>query len=158
MDYTKRTAVFPGSFDPFTIGHKIVLDMGLPLFDELIIAVGINSNKKSFFDIQNRIAHIQSIYSHNPKVRVVSYSSLTIDVCKQYGAQFILRGLRNTTDFQFEKSIAQMNRQISPTIETIFLVPPPEFGHVSSTIVRELIQYGADISEFVPGNISLLRA
>jgi pantetheine-phosphate adenylyltransferase len=153
MEITKRIAVFPGSFDPFTIGHKAILDMALPLFDSIIVAIGSNSDKKDFFPIENRINHISSIYANNTKVQIDTYTSLTIDFCKTKGALFILRGLRNTTDFQFEKSIAQMNRQLSPNIETVFLVTPPEFGHVSSTIVRELIRYGADISHYIPGTI-----
>jgi len=153
METTNRIAVFPGSFDPFTIGHKAILDMALPLFDTIIIAIGVNSEKKDFFPIENRIAHIQSVYLNNPKIQIHTYTSLTIDFCKLHNANFILRGLRNTTDFQFEKSIAQMNRQISPNIETVFLVTPPELGHVSSTIVRELIKYGADISNYIPGTI-----
>lgn len=153
MEHTKRIAVFPGSFDPFTIGHKAILDMALPLFDAIIVAIGVNSEKKDFFSLEKRIAHITSIYQTNSKISVEPYTSLTIDFCKQKQAMFILRGLRNTTDFQFEKSIAQMNRQLSPNIETVFLVTPPEYGHVSSTIVRELIRYGANISEYIPGKI-----
>jgi pantetheine-phosphate adenylyltransferase len=127
--------------------------MALPLFDTIIVAIGVNSEKKDFFPIEKRINHILSIYTNNPKIQVETYTSLTIDFCKLKNAMFILRGLRNTTDFQFEKSIAQMNRQLSPNIETVFLVTPPEYGHVSSTIVRELIRYGADISKYIPGNI-----
>ncbi|HOS83402.1 MAG TPA: pantetheine-phosphate adenylyltransferase [Bacteroidales bacterium] len=153
MEHTKRVAVFPGSFDPFTIGHKAILDMALPLFDTVIVAIGINSEKRDFFPIEKRISHIKEIYANNSKVEVETYTSLTIDFCKQKQAMFILRGLRNTTDFQFEKSIAQMNRQLSPHIETVFLVTPPEYGHVTSTIVRELIRYGADISNYIPGKI-----
>lgn len=153
MEDTKRIAVFPGSFDPFTIGHKAILDMALPLFDSIIVAIGVNSEKKDFFPLEKRIRHISQVYANNPKVSVETYTSLTIDFCKQKHAKFILRGLRNTTDFQFEKSIAQMNRQLSPNIETVFLVTPPECGHVSSTIVRELIRYGTDISNYIPGNI-----
>jgi pantetheine-phosphate adenylyltransferase len=148
-----RIAVFPGSFDPFTIGHKAILDMALPLFDKIIIAIGINTDKRDFFPVESRIKHIKSIFHGNLKIEVETYTCLTIDFCKQKDAHFILRGLRNTTDFQFEKSIAQMNRQLSPNIETVFLVTPPEYGHVSSTIVRELIRYGADVSNYLSGTI-----
>jgi len=127
--------------------------MAIPLFDKIIVAIGVNSDKKGFFSIESRIQHIQDLYLDNPNIEITSYSCLTIELCKEVGAQFILRGLRNTTDFQFEKSIAQMNRQLSPHIETVFLVTPPEHGHVSSTIVRELIKYGADVSNYLPGTI-----
>ncbi|MDA3883209.1 MAG: pantetheine-phosphate adenylyltransferase [Bacteroidales bacterium] len=153
MNSTKRTAIFPGSFDPFTIGHMSILEQAMPLFDEIIIAIGVNSAKKDFFPLDRRIQHITSLFTDTPKISVDTYTSLTIEYCKKRKAQFILRGLRNTTDFQFEKSIAQMNSKLLPEIETIFLVTPPEFGHVSSTIIRDLISYGTDVSEFIPGKI-----
>jgi len=155
MDNCNRIAVFPGSFDPFTIGHLAILERALPLFDKIIIALGINSAKQDFFPLETRINHILSIFEHNPKIEVDTYTSLTIEYCRNKHAGFILRGLRNTTDFQFEKSIAQMNRELFPQIETIFLVTPPEYGHVSSTIVRELVKYGADVSRYIPGKIVL---
>lgn len=145
----EKIAVFPGSFDPFTVGHKAILDMALPLFDKIIVAIGINATKRGFFSTEERKKYIYDVYAGNPKISVETYTSLTIDFCKKHNAQFILRGLRNTTDFQYEKSIAQMNRQLSG-VETVFLITPPELGHVSSTIVRELLEYGADISEYVP--------
>lgn len=153
MSNCKRIAVFPGSFDPFTIGHLAILERALPLFDSIIIAIGVNSSKKSFFSVEKRIAHITDVFRDNPKISVDTYTSLTVDYCKQHDAQFILRGLRNTTDFQFEKSIAQMNRELLPEVETVFLVTPPEYGHVSSTIIRELLTYGADVSAFIPGKL-----
>ncbi|MFO7869534.1 MAG: pantetheine-phosphate adenylyltransferase [Bacteroidales bacterium] len=153
MELTKRIAVFPGSFDPFTIGHLSILERALPLFDEIIIAIGTNSAKKSFFSLEKRIKHISSLFVDSPNISIDTYTSLTIEYCKQKNAQYILRGLRNTTDFQFEKSIAQMNKDLFPEIETIFLVTPPEHGHVSSTIIRELLSYGTDVSAYIPGKI-----
>lgn len=153
MSKEQRIAVFPGSFDPFTIGHKAILDNALPLFDKVYIAIGVNSGKHAFFDLDTRVAHIQSVYKNNEKIAVETYDGLTIDYCKSKNAGFILRGLRNTSDFQFEKSIAQTNKDLVPEVETIFLVTPPKYGHVSSTIVRELIRYGADVSNYVPGEI-----
>ena len=153
MINSKRTAVFPGSFDPFTIGHMAIVQRALPLFDSIIIAIGVNSEKKSFFPLEKRLEHITDLFKNNTKITIDTYNSLTVDYCKMHNAQFILRGLRNTTDFQFEKSIAQMNRQLFPDVETVFLVTPPEYGHVSSTIVRELIRYGADISAYIPGKL-----
>lgn len=145
----ERIAVFPGSFDPFTIGHKAIVDKALPLFDKIIIAIGVNSEKNGFFTPEKRLNYISDIYKDNPRIEVKTYSSLTVEFCKENNAKFIVRGLRNTTDFQYEKTIAQMNRQMS-RIETIFLVTPPEYGHISSSVVRELLTYKADVSEFVP--------
>lgn len=145
----KKIAVFPGSFDPFTIGHKYVLDLVLPLFDEIIVAIGVNSEKKTMFTEQERIEKIKNLYQNEPKISVESYSSLTVDFCKSHNAQYIVRGLRNTTDFEYEKSIAQMNKELAG-IETLFLMTPPQYEHVSSSIVRELIKYGVDVSTYVP--------
>ena len=145
----ERIAVFPGSFDPFTIGHKAIVDKALPLFDKIIIAIGVNSEKHGFFTPEKRLSYISDIYKDNPQIEVKIYSSLTVEFCKENNAKFIVRGLRNTTDFQYEKTIAQMNRQMSG-IETIFLVTPPEYSHISSSVVRELLTYKADVSEFVP--------
>ena len=116
----ERIAVFPGSFDPFTIGHKAIVDKALPLFDKIIIAIGVNSEKNGFFTPEKRLNYISDIYKDNPRIEVKTYSSLTVEFCKENNAKFIVRGLRNTTDFQYEKTIAQMNRQMSG-IETIFL-------------------------------------
>ncbi len=153
MCENKKIAVFPGSFDPFTIGHKAIVDKALSLFDTIIIAIGVNSDKNAFFSLEKRIAHIQDVYKNNPQIQVDKYTNLTVEFCKSKNASFILRGLRNTSDFQFEKSIAQMNNQIESEVETVFLITPPEFGHVSSTIVRELIRYGTDVSNYIPGKI-----
>ncbi len=145
----KKIAVFPGSFDPFTIGHKYVLDSFLPLFDEIVVAVGINSEKKGILTEPERIEIIKKLYQNEPKISIESYSTLTVDFCKSHNAQYIIRGLRNTTDFEYEKSIAQMNKELAG-IETLFLMTPPQYEHVSSSIVRELMKYGADVSNYVP--------
>lgn len=145
----KKNAVFPGSFDPFTIGHKYVLDSFLPLFDEIIVAVGVNSEKKGMSAELERIEKIKKLYKNESKISVESYSTLTVDFCKSHNAQYIIRGLRNTTDFEYEKSIAQMNKDLAG-IETLFLMTPPQFEHVSSSIVRELMRYGADVAKYLP--------
>ena len=145
----ERIAVFPGSFDPFTIGHKVILDSALPLFNKIYIAIGCNSNKKSFFTLEKRIDDISALYKGNEKIAIETYDTLTIDFCKKVGANFILRGLRNVADFEYEQTIAQTNKQLSG-IETVFIVTPPELSNVSSSIVRELLSYGADISKYLP--------
>jgi len=145
----EKIAVFPGSFDPFTVGHKAILDMALPLFDKIIVAVGVNSAKKYFLDAQQRVRTIADLYAGNPKIAVETYDSLTVDFCKKRNATVILRGLRNTTDFEYEKTMAQTNRVLAG-IETVFLMTPPEYEHISSSIVRELMAYGADASKFLP--------
>lgn len=145
----EKIAVFPGSFDPFTIGHKAILDMALPLFDKIIVAVGVNSAKSYFLEAQQRVRAIADLYAGNPKIAVETYDSLTVDFCKKRNATAILRGLRNTTDFEYEKTMAQTNRALAG-IETVFLMTPPEYEHISSSIVRELLAYGADASKFLP--------
>ncbi len=144
----KRVAVFPGSFDPFTKGHQNIVERFLPLFDELIIAIGVNQNKKYFFSLESRKEHILSIFENEQKVSVLDFSSLTIDLCKDKGAQYLIRGIRNATDSDYEQAIAQMNAKLSD-IETIFLMCDPEFAPISSSIVREIKKNNGDISKFV---------
>lgn len=150
-----RIAVFPGSFDPFTIGHKAIVDSALALFDKMYIAIGINSSKNSFISLENKLKHISSVYNDNQKIEVISYDGLTVELCKNVHANFILRGLRNTTDFQYEKSIAQMNKELYSDLETVFIVPPPHLGHISSTIIRDIFKHGGEISDFVPGKLNI---
>ncbi|MCQ2608710.1 MAG: pantetheine-phosphate adenylyltransferase [Bacteroidales bacterium] len=145
----ERIAVFPGSFNPFTIGHKAILEKALPLFDKIIIAIGYNSDKQTATSIEERKTAIQKIYNGNNKVVVTSYTTLTVDFCKEQGATFLIRGLRNESDFAYEQPIAQTNLQLAG-IETIFFVTPPEYSHISSSIVRELQSYGADVTKFLP--------
>ena len=146
---TKRIALFPGTFDPFTIGHKSLVSRGLELVDEIIISIGVNDQKQTFFPLEKRLEAIQNIYQDNPRVKVMSYDSLTVDFAKDMDAQFILRGIRTVNDFEYEKSIADVNRKLTG-IETFILFTEPEHTHISSSIVRELLRYGKDISLFVP--------
>lgn len=145
-----KKAFFPGSFDPFTKGHADVVKRGLKLFDEIIIGIGTNSAKQRYFDISRIEEDIQRAFQGDDRVKVVHYDDLTALVALKYGAKFIIRGLRNTTDFEYENTISQVNRQISDELETVFLITSPEFAPISSTIVRELHKYGADISSYVP--------
>jgi len=142
-------AVFPGTFDPITIGHVSIVLRALPLFEHIIIGMGVNNSKKTMFGIDQREAWIRDAFAGEPKVRVVAFEGLTYDLCKREGASFILRGLRNSTDHGFERSIALMNRQLGQ-VETIFLPSAPEHAHISSTIVRELISNKGDVSTLVP--------
>ena len=146
---SKRIALFPGTFDPFTIGHESLVQRGLTLMDEIVIAIGINESKKSYFPFEKRIESIRSFYADEPRIRVESYNTLTVDFAKKTGANYILRGIRSLNDFEYEKSIADMNRTISK-IETFVLFTEPSLTHISSTLVRELLQYGYDVSEFIP--------
>lgn len=145
----KRIALFPGTFDPFTIGHESLVKRGLSLMDEIVIAIGVNEAKKTFYPLEKRINSIRNFYANNPNVRVESYNTLTVDYAKKIGANYILRGIRSMSDFEYEKSIADMNRTISE-IETFVLFTEPSLTHISSTLVRELMQYGHDVSEFIP--------
>ena len=146
----KRIAIFPGSFDPFTIGHESIVCRCMHLFDEIIIAVGANSSKSNMFSFDQRMAWITEIFEDCPTIRVESYEGLTIDFCNKKNAQFILRGLRNSTDFEYEQSIAMMNRSMNPEIETLFIVSLPEHAAISSTIIREIFRNGGDVTPFVP--------
>ena len=144
-----KRMVFPGSFDPITIGHTDIIARTLPLCDELIIAVGENSDKKYMFPLQERIQFIKNTFEGEPKIKVASYSGLTIDYCKTVEATAIIRGLRNPADFEFEKSVAQMNRKLTG-IETVFLFSSSTHSYISSSIVREIIHYGGDYTLLVP--------
>ncbi len=143
-------AIFPGSFDPITLGHVSVIKRGLPLFDELIIAIGINSGKKSMFDLETRKRWIEEIFKDEPKIKVDTYEGLTVDYCKKMNAKFILRGLRTAADFEFERGIGQVNRYLAEDIETVFILTEAKYTPVSSSIVRDIINHGGDISGLVP--------
>ncbi|GHV57524.1 phosphopantetheine adenylyltransferase [Bacteroidia bacterium] len=145
----KKIALFPGTFDPFTIGHLSLIERGLQLVDEIIIAIGINPNKKTFYSLQQRMETISTLFRDNSRVSVRAYEGLTVDFAQETGAQFILRGIRSVNDFEYEKNIADVNRQLSG-IETFVLFTEPEHTHISSSIVRELLSYGKDVSTFVP--------
>ena len=150
-----KIAVFPGSFDPITIGHVDLVNRAMPLFDEIVVAIGINSQKKYLFDLQKRIDWLENVFADNPKVRVDSFEGLTVDFCSKIGAGYLLRGLRNASDFDYEKTISQLNHIIGNDIETVFLISRPEYSHISSTIVREIIRAGGDIGPFIPGGVQL---
>jgi pantetheine-phosphate adenylyltransferase len=153
METIKR-AIFPGTFDPFTIGHQSLVERALKLVDELIISIGINQNKSSYFPLEKRREAIINLYRDNPCVKVMTYDSSTVDFAQSVGAQFILRGIRSVNDFEYEKTIADVNRKISG-IETFILFTEPEHTHISSGIVRELLQFNKDISGFVPKETNL---
>ena len=144
-----KRAIFPGSFDPITRGHTDVIDRALALFDEIIVAVGINVNKKYMFDVETRVEMIRRIYQNEKKVKVAYYKGLTVEYAKKNKASFILRGLRNPTDFEFEKSIAQTNRVLG-NIETVFILTAIETSHISSSIVRDIIRNGGKVDKLVP--------
>ena len=150
-----KIAVFPGSFSPFTIGHQSIIDRSLALFDKIIIAIGINSEKNQYFSIEERMQWLKEIYEKHPKIEIKFYEGLTVDFCKKENAHFILRGLRDSHDFKFEKNIAQMNYELNNEIETIFLITPPEISHISSTTIRDIIKNGGDVSKFLPKQINL---
>jgi len=145
---TKKKGVFPGSFDPFTKGHECVVNKAAELFDEIIIGVGINTSKNYLFDIDNRIKHIASLFENNPKISVQQYQGLTVDFCKSINAKYIVRGLRDSKDFGYERSIAQMNLEISE-VESVFFMTVPEYAAINSTIVREIHKSGGKIDKFV---------
>ena len=150
----KKIALFPGTFDPFTLGHLSLVDRGLNLVDEIIIAIGVNNNKKTFFSLDERIDMVSQLFKDNPKVSVKSYECLTVDFAKEQEAQYILRGIRSVNDFEYEKNIADVNRNISG-IETFVLFTEPEHTHISSSIVRELLYYGKDVNNFVPEGLHI---
>ena len=149
-----KKAVFPGSFDPFTLGHLDIINRGLTLFDELIIAIGVNSDKKYMFSLDQRKKFIEDTFTGNPKIKVVTYEGLTVDFCKNNETEFILRGLRNPADFEFEKSIAHTNRDLAP-IETVFLLTAASTSYISSSIVREVIKHHGDYTRLVPESVRI---
>ena len=151
----KRIAVFPGSFDPFTIGHEGIVLRALSLFDEIIIAVGANALKKSYYPLSVRKEMISRVFQNEPRIRVDHYEGLTVDYCRKNGAGYLLRGLRTAADFEFERAIAQVNRALIPDVESIFLLTIPEHTPINSTIVRDIIRSGGDASRFVPAAINL---
>lgn len=146
----KRIALFPGSFDPFTKGHEDIVRRSLVIFDEVIVAIGYNSVKTRYFDVDFMTTKIESAFKGDSRISVTVYNELTADLAKRTNAQYIVRGLRNTTDFEYENSIAQINKNINPDLETIFLITSPELAHISSTIIREVHKYDGDVSAFIP--------
>lgn len=150
-----QIAVFPGSFDPITSGHVDLVHRALPLFDKVIVAVGVNTQKSSLFTLDQRLDWIKTVFVEEPKVEVDYFENLTAEFCKKIGAKYLLRGLRNASDFDYEKTISQLNAIIGDGLETIFLISQPGYSHISSTIVREIIKGGGDASPFLPPQIKI---
>jgi len=148
-----RITVFPGSFDPITRGHESIIRRALPLFDNVIVAIGENAEKRSFFTLEQRLEWLHRIFGEEPGIIITSYSGLTIDFCRRQGARFILRGLRTAADFEFERGIGQMNKLMFPDLETVFLLCAPEYASLSSSIVRDIIRNKGDVRQFVPEEI-----
>jgi pantetheine-phosphate adenylyltransferase len=145
-----RICLFPGTFDPVTLGHVDIIDRSLPLFDKLVVGIGLNASKSVMFSAQQRLEWIQEIYRNEPKVEGAVYEGLTVNFCRSIGAKFIIRGIRYVSDFEYEKTIADANRTMDKTIETIFLTGEPKYTSVASTIVRDIIRNGGDASPFLP--------
>ena len=143
-----KTAIFPGSFDPFTIGHAAIVERGLSLFDRIVIGVGKNESKRSLYTAEERVRAISELYADNPQVKVVGYDDLTIDLARREGAQFILRGIRSVKDFEYERDIANINERLAG-IETVLLITDPQHASIASSVVRELIAFGKDVTEFL---------
>ena len=150
-----RIAVFPGSFDPITKGHESIVRRSLSLFDEIVVGIGYNTNKNYFFSQDRREHFIAKTFEGESKIKVIRYSGLTVNFCKEIGAGYILRGLRTSADYEFERAIAQMNRAMSDGVETVFIVSDPALSHISSTIVRDILLYQGDVSAFVPSTIRI---
>ncbi len=151
----KKRAVFPGSFDPFTIGHESIVKRALPLFDEIIIAVGINTQKNTLFSAGERVRMIRDVFASEEKVKVETFTGLTVEFCREKGAGYLLRGLRTSADFEYERAMGQMNKKLAPGIETVFLLTSTEHTPINSTIVRDIIKMGGDASPFVPESINI---
>ncbi len=148
-------AIFPGSFDPITRGHVELVRSALPLFDTIYVAIGVNADKSGFFPIQRRKQWIAACFANEQKVQVIDYQNLTVDLCKELGVSYIIRGLRNSIDFQYENDIAQANRQLCPEVETMFFATRPEYAHISSSVVRDVFRHHGNWRLFVPEEVSL---
>jgi len=150
-----RTAVFPGSFDPITRGHESIIRRAIPLFDRIIVAIGTNQDKSGYFLLEDRLNWIKAVFRDVPSVRVESYSGLTVDFCREKKAGYMIRGLRTSADFEFERSVAQVNFRLDPAIETVFFLTLPEHVMITSSIVREVHKYGGDIRQFIPEGLMI---
>lgn len=147
----RKIAIFPGTFDPFTNGHHDIVVRSLDIFDDVIVGIGYNSTKKNrYFEIEMMVEKIKSVYHNSPRVQVLVYNELTSTFAKKHDANFLVRGLRNTTDFEYENTISQMNRKLNPDLETVFLITSPQFSAISSTIIREVHKYGGEIKDYLP--------
>lgn len=150
----KRICLFPGTFDPVTFGHTDVIDRSLPLFDKLYIGLGRNINKEPMFSEVQRLAWLKEIYKNEPKIEVLAYDGLTVDCCKKINANFILRGIRYVNDFEYEKAIADMNRSLQNSVETIFLTCLPKYTSIASTLIRDVLRNGGDVTQFLPEQVN----
>jgi pantetheine-phosphate adenylyltransferase len=150
-----KIAVFPGSFDPITVGHTDIVRRALPLFDQIYVAIGINSQKQYLFGLEQRLEWLKAVFAHEPKIVVDHFEYLTAHYCMRIGAQYLIRGLRNASDFDYEKTISQLNNIVGQGIETVFFISQPAYSHISSTIVREIIKGGGDAAPFLPEEVIL---
>lgn len=151
----KKIAIFPGSFDPFTIGHESIVQRAISLFDKIYIMIGYNANKSSFFPIEKRLKWINEVFKGEESVEVRIHEGLTVDFCKEVGAQYILRGIRTSSDFEYERAIAQVNKKMHPEIESVFLLTLPEHTPVNATIIRDIVSHGGDASMFLPKGLDM---
>jgi pantetheine-phosphate adenylyltransferase len=151
----ERIAIFPGSFDPFTIGHESIVRRAVPLFDKIYIMIGYNANKTSFFPIEKRMRWINQVFQNEPKVEVRVHEGLTVDFCKEVNARYILRGIRTSSDFEYERAIAQVNKKMHPEIESVFLLTLPEHTPINATIIRDIVSHGGDASMFLPKGLDM---
>ena len=152
---SEKIAVFPGSFDPITLGHVDIVNRALPLFDKVIMAVGVNSVKKTLFDLETRMGWLEDVFADQPQVIVDTFEGLTVNYCKNVGANFLIRGLRNGSDFDYEKTISQLNNIIGKDLDTVFFISQPKFSHISSTIVREIIKGKGATDAFLPKQVKM---
>lgn len=157
LNMTNKIAVFPGSFDPFTVGHESVVLRAIHLFDKIIIGIGSNIQKNAFFSIEQRLEMLRDLFTDHPKIEVMYYDDLTIDFCKRVNAKYMLRGLRTSSDFEYEKAIAQVNQVMLPEVESLFMLTLPEHAAINSSVVREIMRYGGDVSKFLPKGINFQK-
>ena len=150
----KKIALFPGSFDPITVAHIDILKRALPLFDEVVVGIGLNNTKQGFISTAKKEEMLQLVFQHESKIKVATYEGLTVEYCKQIGAQYMIRGIRSASDFEYEKAISQMNQSMHPDIESVFIISRPGYSAMSSTIVRDILRNGGDMSQFVPKEIA----
>lgn len=150
-----KIAVFPGSFDPITKGHEDIILRAAPLFDKIIVAIGQNQDKKVYFSIEKRLEFLRIVFKNHPAIQIEEYSGLTVEYCRQVGAQYILRGLRTSADFEFERSIAQVNKKLHPEIETVFFLTLPEYTALNSSVVRDILKHGGDVEQFIPDGLKI---
>jgi pantetheine-phosphate adenylyltransferase len=150
-----KVAVFPGSFDPFTVGHESIVNRAQVLFDKIYIAIGVNAQKDALFSLEDRKGFIKQVFGDNPKIEIIHFEGLTVEFCKKIGANYILRGLRTAADFEYERAIAQVNKAMYEGIETVFLLTMPEHTPINSSIVRDILRHGGDVSKFIPSKLKI---